>query len=175
MSRIIEDYQPKKGGRRDTYPWTEWLDGRTYMLSRGEDFKCTLKAMRIHIYRMAKRRGVKVSVHFQDKNTIVLEVVKPPAKAKTKGVIRFPAEKNPVPVLPSGNPYKDAPPPARKPPKRKKLRGKAADELDRATVLHVDEDGHATTPKTRRPKNPDSLLAKTDDLKPSILRKAIKP
>lgn len=44
-------------GRPPIYPWDEWLDGSTWLLTKGEDFDIQIESMRQSIYNMARRRG----------------------------------------------------------------------------------------------------------------------
>lgn len=57
--------------RRDTsvrppgrlYPWAEWQDGRWWTIVQGEDFACTLRAMRDQLHVRARTTGVRVKTH----------------------------------------------------------------------------------------------------------------
>jgi hypothetical protein len=47
-------------GRRPTYPWDEWLDGRIWKLTRGEDFRPEPRYFGNMAQASGARRGVKV-------------------------------------------------------------------------------------------------------------------
>lgn len=53
MAKIIDT--PDKTPRH--YPWDQWLDGRTWQLTRGVDFACTCASLRTLAHRAAARRG----------------------------------------------------------------------------------------------------------------------
>jgi hypothetical protein len=44
-----------------TYPWNDWFNGRQWDLRRGEDFKMPVDSFRAYAYRMATKRGLKLS------------------------------------------------------------------------------------------------------------------
>ena len=59
MSEVVEDvlWQDRMPGK---YPWNEWLDGRSWKLTKGEDFHIQPESFRATISVTAKRRGLKV-------------------------------------------------------------------------------------------------------------------
>lgn len=50
------------------YPWDEWQDGRWWTITRGEDFQCTVRAMRDQLHVRARTTETKVKTH-TDKDT----------------------------------------------------------------------------------------------------------
>lgn len=61
MAKMV-DRMPGVGGRTPvmSYPWDDWLDGSTWRLERGVDYKVATTAMRAYVYRAARARGVDV-------------------------------------------------------------------------------------------------------------------
>ena len=51
-----------RGGRPESYPWTEWFDGQTRKLVRGKTYHCSDKSMQKSIYAAASRRSYPVSI-----------------------------------------------------------------------------------------------------------------
>lgn len=51
-----------RSGRPEDHPWSEWFDGQTHALVRGEDYddKTTPASFRSTVYSAASRYGVKV-------------------------------------------------------------------------------------------------------------------
>lgn len=45
--------------REAIYPWDEWADGSVWRLTRDEDFRVTVNAMKASAYSEARRRGLK--------------------------------------------------------------------------------------------------------------------
>lgn len=60
MARVIDDLE--HDGRQGRYPWVEWLDGRAWELTRGEDFTTTPQTLRQQVYYQAARRGKAATV-----------------------------------------------------------------------------------------------------------------
>tara|TARA_B100000953_G_C17930994_1_gene393878 strand:- start:288 stop:521 length:234 start_codon:yes stop_codon:yes gene_type:complete len=60
MAEILEDYEFRKAGRRDSYPYEEWFDGQVWKLYQGVDFDCSVISMRVNLYNAAKRKGIKI-------------------------------------------------------------------------------------------------------------------
>lgn len=66
MAKQIADFDFTRRGRKEKYPWDQWLAvGSTWELTRGEDaddedvdFTCTPESLRTTIYSAAKKRGV---------------------------------------------------------------------------------------------------------------------
>lgn len=60
MAQIVEDsvaWLPPSSRTSSLYPWDEWFDGKTRILTRGDDFICTLTTIRAGIHTAAFRRG----------------------------------------------------------------------------------------------------------------------
>lgn len=79
MARILEDYSWTRGKRRGpSYPWTEWFDGKTRELVKGDDFTCSLKSFRTTAYVAAKRAGVTVRSELrvtEAKQSIIIKAI----------------------------------------------------------------------------------------------------
>jgi hypothetical protein len=45
-------------GRSPRYPWATWLNGQTWRLTKGEDFKTEAENFRAQVYIAAKARGL---------------------------------------------------------------------------------------------------------------------
>ena len=59
MAKVIEQHVPRqRSWTQSQYPWDEWLDGRSWLLTQGEDFECTIDSMGIAIRKAAKARGL---------------------------------------------------------------------------------------------------------------------
>jgi len=62
MAKIVDDsLLVSNRGRTHQYPWTEWTDGKTWEVTKGEDFECTLNSFRNGLYSIAKTLGLKVT------------------------------------------------------------------------------------------------------------------
>ena len=48
------------------YPWAKWLDGKTWKLTPGTDYKTSEASFRASIYTAAKYRGLTVATTFRD-------------------------------------------------------------------------------------------------------------
>lgn len=55
MAKTLEEFPESK--RRGKYPWHEWLDGRVWLLRRGEDYVTTSPSMRAIATSAAKKEG----------------------------------------------------------------------------------------------------------------------
>lgn len=64
MAERIDTFSkpPRTGGRPALYPWPEWMDGSTWRIVQGEDFKVPATSMAQTIRVTAWRRGVPVRV-----------------------------------------------------------------------------------------------------------------
>lgn len=45
------DWRRRSSARITAYPWTEWLDGSAWTITRGEDFTVPVDSMRHMLYR----------------------------------------------------------------------------------------------------------------------------
>lgn len=61
MATMVEQL-PGVGGRTPTfaYDWDKWLNGKSWHLKRGVDYKVATTAIRAYAYRVAGARGLKV-------------------------------------------------------------------------------------------------------------------
>ena len=62
---------PNKGGSRAKYDWDTVLNGKTWELVSGEDFKPEPRTFVAHIHGTAKRKGLKVNTHIEGQSVIV--------------------------------------------------------------------------------------------------------
>jgi hypothetical protein len=47
-------------GRETKYPWDEWLNGETHIITHGEDFDVSFQAMQAQLHTRAGKEGLKV-------------------------------------------------------------------------------------------------------------------
>jgi hypothetical protein len=73
MAEKLETWQFKKTGRGERYPWDQWLDGSIWVLTKGEDFDCTITAIRSGAFAAAARRRIKVRTSNPDDQTLILQ------------------------------------------------------------------------------------------------------
>lgn len=79
MATRVES-MPGAGGRTPvtSYPWDRWLDGSTWRLERGTDYKVATTAMRAYAYRAARARGVTIeTVRSSDGQSLTLRRTTP--------------------------------------------------------------------------------------------------
>ena len=62
---------PNKGGSKAKYDWETILNGQTWELVQGEDYKPEPRTFVAHVHGTAKRKGLKVHTHIDGKNIIV--------------------------------------------------------------------------------------------------------
>ena len=63
MAEVLEALPEWAGqGRRETYRYDLWFDGKPWLLIRGEDFTQERRGMAHRIRHAAKRRGLEVTV-----------------------------------------------------------------------------------------------------------------
>jgi len=61
-------------GAPPKYPWPKWLKpGSSHVLTRGVDFKCSLRSMIVYLYQRATKEGRSVTVTEAGANKIHLE------------------------------------------------------------------------------------------------------
>jgi hypothetical protein len=62
VAEVVDELPGVSGqpGRPPTYPWDEWLDGRVWKLTRGEDFHSKPRYFGNMAQVSGARRGVKV-------------------------------------------------------------------------------------------------------------------
>ena len=60
MATVLDEaLEPRRKGPKPKYPWDEWLDGRTRLLTPGEDFDVKTSTMRAMVYQQAYKRGMR--------------------------------------------------------------------------------------------------------------------
>jgi len=58
MAARLDTWPGGLNGRREKYPWDEWLDGSIWLLTRGLDFAVTVENFRAVAFAAAKRNGL---------------------------------------------------------------------------------------------------------------------
>lgn len=71
MKEVSHFRFPNKGGSQSKYPWDTILNGKTWSLTHGEDFKPQPRTFVAHIHGTAKRKGLKVHTHIDGSNVVV--------------------------------------------------------------------------------------------------------
>lgn len=73
MAKKLERYDFTRGGAHNVkYPWDEWLDGSTWQLMQGEDFKVKPTSIRAQAFVQARLRGMRVHTQIVD-GTVVIQ------------------------------------------------------------------------------------------------------
>lgn len=72
---------PNAGGSKAKYDWDTILNGKTWRLTQGEDYKPEPRTFVAHVHGTAKRKGLKVHTHI-DGNSIVVRAYKEQAEKK---------------------------------------------------------------------------------------------
>ena len=73
MAKTLSEFpSDHTGGRPEMYPWDQWLDGRPWLLTNGEDYKTTTKQFRNAAEAAARRKGLWIRGQVQ-KNGIVIQ------------------------------------------------------------------------------------------------------
>ena len=62
---------PNMGGSKAKYDWETILNGKTWELVQGEDYKPEPRTFVAHVHGTAKRKGLKVHTHIDGKSIIV--------------------------------------------------------------------------------------------------------
>jgi hypothetical protein len=76
--REIKFKFPRNTGGNSKYDWDSILNGKTWELTQGEDFEMEPRTFVAHCHGTAKRRGVKVRTHTNQKTrTVVIKAVRP--------------------------------------------------------------------------------------------------
>ena len=77
MAEVLNEFprRKKNGGRRSIYPWTDWMDGRVWKLTRGVDFAEGVKLLSLATAagNSARKAGLKIRTTRPDQDTIVLQ------------------------------------------------------------------------------------------------------
>lgn len=71
MAKTLDKFP--KTNRPAKYPWKEWFDGRVWQLTKGEDFNTSVVNFRSQAYIAATKHGLKVRVHANGDDAIVLQ------------------------------------------------------------------------------------------------------
>ncbi len=79
MAKQIADFDFTRRGRKEKYPWAEWLEvGTTWELTHGEgendedvDYTCTSESLRTTIYSAAKKYGVSVATQISEDRVVI--------------------------------------------------------------------------------------------------------
>lgn len=53
------------------YPWDDWQNGKWWTIEQGEDFQCSVRAMRDQLHVRARATGVRVKTHTDKTSKIV--------------------------------------------------------------------------------------------------------
>jgi len=76
MAKVLKEYDRSesdvKQGRPPIYPWDEWLDGRIWELTQGEDFEISMDNMENYIRKTAYRKEIEISVFRHDEKTLII-------------------------------------------------------------------------------------------------------
>lgn len=54
MAEQLETYDFARG----KYPWDDWMNGRPWEITHGQDFTCGSRSMKTQIHEEARRRGL---------------------------------------------------------------------------------------------------------------------
>jgi hypothetical protein len=76
MARTVDELPDPARGRRVTYPWDEWLDGRVWELEQGKDFQSTTQSFRQIAYNRAGQRGKSAAVQIHESKVYLQAVDK---------------------------------------------------------------------------------------------------
>jgi uncharacterized protein YwgA len=61
----------------DKYPWSQWLDGQTWRLSNGDDFRVKPTTLVGYAKKAAKERGLALDSKIESETTVVLRARRP--------------------------------------------------------------------------------------------------
>lgn len=79
MSKIANDFQFAKSGRPEKYPWEEWSDGQTRVITRGVDFTCEVDSIQNNIHVWARRNSLKARTQKVESDRLAFKMLKPEA------------------------------------------------------------------------------------------------
>ena len=79
MAEVVSDsvWAQRRSGRPTIYPWAEWLDGQTRILTRGQDFQVTAMSLRNTVQVNGGRHGFQVRTRILDEDRIQLQAILP--------------------------------------------------------------------------------------------------
>jgi hypothetical protein len=60
MAKPVKAHDFRRPGRPRLYQWDQWLDGRTWRLTAGEDYSVSTTKMQMTAYQQARRMGLRV-------------------------------------------------------------------------------------------------------------------
>lgn len=69
MAKRVTNY--KFNTRQSEYPWSQWLNGQTWALTKGKDFKCGMPSMRQMCHAAARREGKRVATQIDGDNLVI--------------------------------------------------------------------------------------------------------
>ena len=76
MAKTLSEFpSDHTGGRPESYPWDQWLDGQPWLLTNGEDYKTTTKQFRGAAEAAARRKGLWIRGQVQKKSGLVYGIV----------------------------------------------------------------------------------------------------
>jgi hypothetical protein len=58
MADIANDFEFVRPGKSRKYPWDEWSDGQTRILTKGTDFECSMASIQNGLHVWARRHGL---------------------------------------------------------------------------------------------------------------------
>lgn len=61
MATVLENFNPLLVKGSAEHPWDEWLNGKAWLLKKGEDYTCTTRSFIGNARGVAKTRGLTVS------------------------------------------------------------------------------------------------------------------
>jgi hypothetical protein len=97
MAKVLTEL-PKRhggGGRKESYPYDEWLDGQIWQLEEGTDYKSKTASMLTNIRQAADKRNLKVRTRLlDDGKTLVVQSYKPEPEEAPEAPAPAPAKRN---------------------------------------------------------------------------------
>jgi hypothetical protein len=72
MEEVTGSVQWRKPPRRGLYDWDKILDGKTYILRKGEDFDCKVDSFRTNLLTTASKRGFKLQTMLAEGGTAII-------------------------------------------------------------------------------------------------------
>lgn len=90
MPERLDEYEPEAGsGRPELYPWTEWFNGTTIRLRRGDDFTSHTRSFADAARKAANRYEYLCTIYTEkdDNGKAIAVVIKPetPPKGRKAG------------------------------------------------------------------------------------------
>ena len=69
MAKVLKEHNFAR--RLSLYPWDKWLDGQTWQLTQGKDFKCSVLSFQSTAQATANKRGGRLRTHTKDKKLVI--------------------------------------------------------------------------------------------------------